>query len=213
MRLGKLKLLVTDSKIGWRVLSALVIALFITAIYLFIFPAPTLTYVANVLIHAGLGGLAIVLLIPRLFHLITLNKLKENAGWLLIAAGGALGIYLVFIGTSRPNWNWMYAHIAVSFAGTALLASRWAGAKGWMNRNTAVAVVRVILFLGLAAVLGLGGWKLRQGRWLSSYKITNPAPPLSMDGEGDGPKGAFFPSSSQTAHKGRIPSTYFMESD
>lgn len=213
MRLGKLKLLVTDSKIGWHFLSALVIALFITAVYLFVFPAPNLIYVGAVLLHAGLGGLAMVLLIPRLFQLLTLNKLKENAGWLLIVVGGALGIYLVFIGTSRPNWKWMYAHIAVSFVGAALLASRWVGVKGWMNRNTAVALVRVALFLGLAAVLGFGGWRLRQKRWLNSYKIANPAPPLSMDGEGDGPKGAFFPSSSQTAHKGRIPSTYFMESD
>ena len=92
MRPGKLKLLVTDSKTGWQFLAALVIALFITAIYLFIFPAPTLIYVGAVLLHAGLGGLAIVLLIPRLFHLLTWKKLKGSAGWLLIIAGGVLGI-------------------------------------------------------------------------------------------------------------------------
>ncbi len=34
-----------------------------------------------------------------------------------------------------------------------------------------------------------------------------------MNEEGDGPEGPFFPSSSQTAHKGHIPGSYFMESD
>ena len=34
-----------------------------------------------------------------------------------------------------------------------------------------------------------------------------------MNEEGDGPRGLFFPSSAQTAHKGRIPGVYFMESD
>src|SRR3989442_7875556 len=34
-----------------------------------------------------------------------------------------------------------------------------------------------------------------------------------MSGEGDGPEGAFFPSSAQVYGKRKIPSKYFMESD
>jgi len=34
-----------------------------------------------------------------------------------------------------------------------------------------------------------------------------------MEGEGDGPKGRFFPSSAQTKHGGTIPAKYFMQSD
>ncbi|HEY3175362.1 MAG TPA: tetratricopeptide repeat protein [Candidatus Polarisedimenticolia bacterium] len=37
-------------------------------------------------------------------------------------------------------------------------------------------------------------------------------PPVSMDGEGDGPQGDFFPSSAQVYGKQKIPSKYFMES-
>jgi len=50
--------------------------------------------------------------------------------------------------------------------------------------------------------------------WSGAYKVSNPTtPPASMNEEGDGPEGLFFPSSAQTAHKGRIPGSYFMESD
>jgi tetratricopeptide (TPR) repeat protein len=38
-------------------------------------------------------------------------------------------------------------------------------------------------------------------------------PPETMDGEGDGPQGKFFPSSAQTKDGGNIPSEYFMKSD
>jgi Flp pilus assembly protein TadD len=70
------------------------------------------------------------------------------------------------------------------------------------------------LCLALAAGLAYGGWNLRQALWSRAYKFSNPAtPPTSMDEEGDGPQGLFFPSSAQTAHKGRIPGNYFMESD
>jgi hypothetical protein len=39
----------------WRTLSALLIILFITAVYLYIFPTLTLIYIAVVLLHAGLA--------------------------------------------------------------------------------------------------------------------------------------------------------------
>ena len=209
MWLGKIKALATNG----RFLRALVVVLSITAAYLFVFPSPTLVYIAAILVHAGIGVLAVVFLIPKMASSLSFQKLKENFGWLFISAGAILGLLLLYIGTTRINWNWMYAHVAISLAGVALLAAKWVGSKGWLAKNTLFGIVRVALFLALAAFLGIYGWKVRQGRWLSSHKIVNPPPPLSMDGEGDGPKGPFFPSSSQTAHKGQIPSKYFMESD
>jgi Flp pilus assembly protein TadD len=212
MWLGKLKTLATGIA-SWHILRILLAILFVTAVYLFVFPSPTLPYIAAVLFHAAIGVLAVLLLVPRLATFLSFKRLMENAGWLAISAGGVLGIYLLYIGTSRAHWNWMYAHVAVSFTGIALLFAKWVGSKGWLSRNMLLSTARAALCLGLAAILGVYGWKVRQGRWLSSHQIVNPPPPTSMDGEGDGPKGPFFPSSSQTAHKGGIPSKYFMESD
>jgi tetratricopeptide (TPR) repeat protein len=198
----------------WRNLLALVVLLLITAVYLYVFPAPTLTYVGVVLLHAGFGIVATLLLIPKLRRIFSRQNFKEHAGWALITLGAALGVVLLVIGTSRAHWNWMYAHIALSFAGVAILAARWTGSKGWLAKGPAQAAVRLAMFLGLAAALGFGGWKFRQGRWEQANQIANPlTPPASMDEEGDGPKGPFFPSSAQTAHAGKIPGNYFMESD
>src|SRR6202034_2215467 len=50
--------------------------------------------------------------------------------------------------------------------------------------------------------------------WEHAHRIKNPTiAPGSMDSEGDGPGGPFFPSSAQTAHGGEIPANYFTESD
>jgi tetratricopeptide (TPR) repeat protein len=210
---GKIKTLATNSKASWLLLRAMMAILFLTAVYLFVFPAPTLPYIAAVLIHAAIGVLAVLLLVPKLPTILSFKKLRDNIGWVFSSAGGILGIFLLYLGTSRSHWNWMYAHVAVSFAGIALLVAKWAGGRGWLAKNTLMAAGRVAICLGLAAALSLYGWKVRQGRWLSAHRIVNPAAPTSMNGEGDGPRGPFFPSSAQTAHKGQIPSKYFMESD
>ncbi|MGH9792796.1 MAG: multiheme c-type cytochrome, partial [Candidatus Acidiferrales bacterium] len=56
-------------------------------------------------------------------------------------------------------------------------------------------------------------WWVRVPMWQQAHRITNPElAPVSMEGEGDGPNGPFFPSSAQTAHGGTIPAKYFMQS-
>ncbi|HLQ50094.1 MAG TPA: tetratricopeptide repeat protein [Terriglobales bacterium] len=204
----------SSSSPSWRKLSVLITLLFVTAIYLYIFPSPTLTYIAIVLLHAGLGALAAIFLIPKIGHIFSPQNFKLCAGWMLITLGAGLGIVLLFTGTAHPHWNWMYAHIAFSLAGAAILAARWVGSRGWLAGGNVMAAFRLALFLGLAVALGFGGLKIRDGRWLSAHQISNPpAPPSSMDDEGDGLNGPFFPSSAQTAHAGKIPGNYFMESD
>jgi tetratricopeptide (TPR) repeat protein len=199
---------------SWRALSLLVIILFVSALYLYVFPSPTLTYIGVVLLHAGIGVLAALFLIPRLLHIFRQPKPSSDTAWLFIALGAGTGIVLLVTGTPRPHWNLMYAHIGVSLAGVAFLAARWAGSKRLLATGTGAALLRYGLCLALAAALGIGGWNIRQSRWQSAYRINNPiSPPISMEGEGDGPQGPFFPSSAQTAHKGQIPSKYFMESD
>jgi Flp pilus assembly protein TadD len=68
----------------------------------------------------------------------------------------------------------------------------------------------------LTAAISAGAWWTREAAWRNSNanRISNPLmPPETMDGEGDGPQGKFFPSSAQTKHGGNIPSQYFMQSD
>jgi tetratricopeptide (TPR) repeat protein len=191
----------------------LVVVLFVSSLYVYIFPSPTLTYIAVALLHAGLGLLFCLLLIPKLRRVFSRQGIRQDPGWIFVSLGGAVGMVLLGIGTARPLWNWVYVHIALSMAGAALLAATWLGSRMRLAGRSG-APLRYGICLGLAAIVGIGGWQIRQSRWSNAYRITNPpAPPDSMDREGDGPAGPFFPSSAQTAHKGKIPSKYFMESD
>src|SRR6266700_2183490 len=123
-------------------LRALVIVLAVSSIYLYVFPSPTLVYIAVVLLHAALGIIAGIFLVVKLRGIFSPRAFQDNSGWLLIFFGALVGTALFFIGTSRPQWNWMYAHIALSFAGIAALASRWAGRKGWKAK----VMVRMVHF-------------------------------------------------------------------
>ena len=68
--------------------------------------------------------------------------------------------------------------------------------------------------LAVLAVLAPVARYLRETRWTQHGRIENPAlPPISMNGEGDGPTGPFFPSSAQVYGGEKIPSKFFMESD
>src|SRR5262252_4055204 len=87
----------------WRKLSLLVVMLFVTAIYLHVFPSPTLTYVAIVLVHAGVGVVTVLYLLPKLRQILSFKDGPRSVGWFLIVVGAGVGIALLFMGTSRPN--------------------------------------------------------------------------------------------------------------
>ncbi|HKE32181.1 MAG TPA: multiheme c-type cytochrome, partial [Candidatus Angelobacter sp.] len=192
----------------------LVAILFLSSLYLYLFPAPNLTYVSVVLLHVGLGVIAAGFLVPKLLAIAREKSLYRDLGWLVFAAAAILGLVLIFIGTIRSHWNWMYAHVVLSFVAVALLLVKWMGIKGWQPRSRGLSLAITALCLVIAVGAAYGGWNLRQAMWARAYKFANPAsPPSSMNEEGDGPSGPFFPSSAQTAHKGHIPGSYFMESD
>jgi tetratricopeptide (TPR) repeat protein len=72
----------------------------------------------------------------------------------------------------------------------------------------------IVALLLLAAGISAGAWWTREVAWKNANHISNPhMPPETMDDEGDGPQGKFFPSSAQTKHGGNIPSQYFMKSE
>ncbi|HEX6502251.1 MAG TPA: tetratricopeptide repeat protein [Terriglobales bacterium] len=197
-----------------RLLTALVIFLFASAVYLFAFPQPNVFYAAVVLLHVLGGLLASLLLIPVLWRSLRGGLRITLIGWLLFAAGAVVGVLLIYTGTPRHDWNWLYLHILLSVVASGILFTGWAGGRGWIGSGSTPSVGRLATVLVALAGLGLGCWYLRTSRWQNSARIVNPPDsPSTMDGEGDGPQGPFFPSSAQVYGGQKIPSKFFMESD
>jgi tetratricopeptide (TPR) repeat protein len=197
-----------------RVLAGLIIFLAVSAAYLYTFPQPNVFFAGIVLLHTLAGIVASAWLALILYRLLRSGNIVSGLGWMLIAAGGAVGLALIRIGTSRAEWNWLYLHIILSLAGVGLLLADWAGKRGWLTSGTAGSAARVVICLGALAGLGFAARYARESRWLSRAVIENPAmPPATMNDEGDGSQGPFFPSSAQVYGGQKIPSKYFMESD
>jgi tetratricopeptide (TPR) repeat protein len=187
-----------------------------TAAYLYGCPSATITYAVVDLFHVAAGVLVFLLLLTLLVPLLWSATNLARFGWLLLAAGTILGIALIKIGTPHRLWDWLYAHIALCVVGTFLLLADWLHSRGWLGRTS---VGRVLGFVSLAVLtfaISAGLWWTREIGWreLRANRIINPLmPPDSMDREGDGASGKFFPSSAQTKHDVNIPSQYFMKSD
>jgi Flp pilus assembly protein TadD len=210
---------------GWvnRSLLWLVVFLSVSAAYLYSWPQPNVFYAAIVLLHAFGGALAAILLVPALFRLLRQGSLLERGGWLLFAAGAVIGLILIKTGTPRSEWNTLYLHIVISLAGVGLLAADWLGRRGSALQSSGArtstgpgigtAALWAVVCLAVLAGAGFGARYLRN-TWQTRNRIENPQmPPATMDGEGDGPNGSFFPSSAQVYGKQKIPSKFFMESD
>ena len=184
-------------------------ALTISAIYLYAWPAANLFYAAAVLFHVGLG---VLFCIGGLFLLPTLLRqpLAVKAGALLLAVGSVVGLVLIKTGTTRVHWNLLYVHIAVSAIGVILLFAWWLAQRDSGKRRPWVTVFATVI---VAAAVSLAAHYSRDS-WSKRFVIHNPSvAPLSMNDEGDGANGPFFPSSAQVAGNIKIPSKYFMESD
>ncbi len=192
-------------------LPALVTFLLVSAVYLYTFPSPNLVYPAIVLLHV-IGGVAAIALLARhgARHFREWSALSWVA-WVLFGAGGILGIVLIFTGTPHSAWNWMYLHIVLSLAAVAVLAAYALGRRGRLSGFGAT-VARVAICLAAVAALAAFGYSWRNGQWLRSHLIKNRPAPTTMDAEGDGPKGPFFPSSAQTVDGKLMPGKFFLES-
>jgi Flp pilus assembly protein TadD len=184
-------------------------ALTISAVYLYAWPAPNLFYAATVLFHVGLG---VVFCVVGL--LLLRDALRGPAilklGALVLAAGSVLGLLLIYTGTARAHWNLVYAHIGFSATAVLLLAA-WLLSRG--RSRTGGFWVAVAGLLVMTVLLSVGTAYARRS-WSKQFAIKNPpTAPLSMDDEGDGKQGPFFPSSAQVSGHRKIPAKYFMESD
>jgi Flp pilus assembly protein TadD len=184
-------------------------ALTLSAIYLYAWPAANLFYAGVVLFHVGLGVLFSIgglRLLPLAWRQPAIVKLAT----LLLIIGATLGLALIYTGASRPYTRLLLSHGAISALAIALLAGWWFSQRKQAARSPWVPA------LGMVAVAVLVAFAARYSRdsWSKRYVIRNPEiAPLSMNNEGDGVDGPFFPSSSQVAGKRKIPSKFFMESD
>src|SRR5262249_23658436 len=117
---------------GFRLLAPMLVFLFVSAIYLYAFPQPSVFYAGVVLLHALVGLIASVYLLVLLLRLLRESSWIERAGWLLVAGSAALGVVLIKIGTLRAEWNLLYVHIVLALAGCGILLANWAARRGWL---------------------------------------------------------------------------------
>jgi len=193
---------------GGKLLVAGLGFLLISAIYLYAFPQPNVFYAIVVLLHALIGVITTILLATFVYRFLREASTISRVGWFLVSAGSVVGLILIKTGTPRADWNLLYSHILLSIAGVGILFSEW---LGWLpDKPASRCAVSLLVF----AVLGFGARYLRESRWQNHAHIENPAmAPATMNDEGDGAAGPFFPSSAQVYGGQKIPSQFFLESD
>ena len=194
-----------------RALSLLIGFLACSAIYLYAFPQANVFYAGVVLAHAAAGVIASVWLLLWLVRQWRRGDAWLRVGMAFLFLGAVPGMALIYTGALRAQWTLVYLHMGISFLGAALVAASIWGSRGWLPRHAWLRAALVLVALGALAPLAK---YLRENRWRQQGRIENPAmPPLSMEAEGDGPSGPFFPSSAQVYGGEKIPSQFFMESD
>src|SRR5271157_5473201 len=196
----------------WRSLSVLILA--VTAVYLYALPTANIPYALAVLLHTGLGVLATFSALIFLFRGgLSQETSLARLGWYFFLVGGALWIILIKIGTPHRFRAWLYTHIALCILGVLFLASAWLASRGWLNAGFFQQSLRFTIVALLIAAISSGAWYARNVAWKNAYRVSNPSiAPATMDQEGDGPNGKFFPSSVQTKDGNYIPSDYFLKS-
>ncbi|HTS28076.1 MAG TPA: tetratricopeptide repeat protein [Bryobacteraceae bacterium] len=162
--------------------------LLVNSAYLAAFPRPTIFYMANVLLHLGVGLVLLALTIPLA------RRYPREAGAFL--AAGLPALFLAVRGNTLPNRWILWLHIWLAILAVVLIALR-------------AARLRTPLLAAAAAVLFAAAWPRPAGE-----RIVNPTVvPVSMDEEGAGAHSPFAPSSAQTNTGKIIPSNFFMDSE
>ncbi|MGH9500325.1 MAG: tetratricopeptide repeat protein [Terriglobales bacterium] len=197
-----------------RALTWLLIFLSASAAYLYVLPQPNIFYAGVVLLHALAGLITAFLLLLFLARRLRGRNLASRLGWILLTTGALVGLILIKTGTPRSQWNLMYLHIGLSLAALGVLIAEGAGSRWGTTRGFSGSLSRYAIVLAVIGSLVAGAGYLRDTRWQRQARIENPPmPPATMNGEGDGPMGSFFPSSAQVYGGQKIPSKFFMESE
>jgi tetratricopeptide (TPR) repeat protein len=193
--------------------------LLLNSSYLSAFDTPTVFYLLNLGLHFGLGWVLLALFVRYLvrawreMHALTRTAavvlLASAAFGLLILAFGAIQPFL----TARKPLHWAStAHVVTGAIGVLILAFaalRHFSLTG-QKRYARLGGLAVALALILPLLAGSYDKRARANR----DHFANPLnPPLSMEGEGAGPKSPFWPSSANTNVNGIIPANFFMTSE
>ncbi len=189
-----------------RILCIAFVILLLNSGWVWAFPQPSLLYIANVLLHIGLGAVLLGALWIFRDETIRLFRREAKPALAVLSLAGAFGLLLSVIGATRAHYWIVFVHGSLGFLG-ALLA--WL----YFMRRSAPAAKPLAAALAVALLLPAGSWV--QARWFpsSEEQIVNPTTaPVSMDHEGGGVNSPFFPSSSVTNTGGLIPSDFFMDS-
>jgi len=166
--------------------------------YIAAFPQADIFYMANVVLHLGLG-LALMVAAGMLAR-----RYPRESGAFLLA--GLPAIFLAVRGNTLDHRWILWLHVALGVTAVALvtLALMRAGS----TRAAALGPVALMFLLPISAAL------YHKTRPDPYDTIRNPATaPLSMDQEGAGAASPFAPSSAQTNTGKIIPSNFFMDSE
>ena len=172
---------------------------------------PTLFYFGNVALHLILGVVLMIGLFVYAINHFSEFPLIIKLAVLLLAVSAALGLFMMGFGATR-QYRWaLYSHIAFAVAGS--IPVLWVLLK--RLRKYALSRQRSIAYVGIACLVFSLPVVSAFDRYASQerYRIVNPDDvPFTMEGEGAGPNGPFFPSSAETNVGRTIPSTFFMTS-
>src|SRR5258705_7019568 len=97
----------------------LLLVMALNAAYVAALPAPTVFYIANVLLHLVLGAAVVVWLGFRW---------RRSVKVLPLILAGALGAWLIFAGATLPHRWILLLHVALAVVGLAILLPRWSAA-------------------------------------------------------------------------------------
>ena len=196
-----------------RFLVLLLTAVVLTAVYEYAWPTPTVHYYAVVVLHLVAGAGLLLMLFVLSGGIWRESGSVDRAGWCCVAIAGCIGVGLIFTGALRNDFALLYTHIAFSAAGAVLLAGSGASKKHIFGRRIPVVASWSVVIILFAAVC-YGGWWARNIPSQSSFKIVNPAiAPASMNDEGAGSAGPYFPGSAEVINNARIPKEFFLESE
>jgi tetratricopeptide (TPR) repeat protein len=188
------------------------IALLVNTAYVAAFASPTIFYMANVLGHVVLGILVAVLGAATLWRHRELRAPLAAAG-ILFAIALVVGLYLTIHGNLADDRWVLRLHVAAGALAVAAIVpfARRALTAGRPSRSWALAFCAAA---AIAVAVPVTARIYAKTHPEPGSRIRNPATaPLSMDGEGGGPKSPFFPSSARTNVGGIIPSNFFMDSE
>jgi Flp pilus assembly protein TadD len=188
-------------------IAVLFLFLLVNTAYIASFPAATIFYMGNVLVHLVLGF--VLAMAVALTMAIGRERVLPKLALVFFAVALFAGGYLTWVGNIRENRWILWTHMLSAGLGVAaLIPFAWRASRSTQFQRAFAACLALLLTL---PAIGSGNRGLFPR---ASDRVRNPLHvPASMQEEGGGPASPFFPSSAKTNVGGIIPSNFFMDSE